>query len=337
MKTSDFSFELPPGQIAQEPPERRGESRLFILERSGGNSHHTFAELPDLLSPGTLMVFNDSRVRRARLYASVGGQGPEREFLLTRRLGGGRWEFMAKRQGSLKPGSTILFPEGRRAHIEAGGRCLVFDEDPDEEYFERCGHVPLPPYIKRPDRAMDGERYQTCYAREAGSAAAPTAGLHFTPQIMEALKGRGIQAAYLTLHVGLGTFMPVRTAEIEEHRMHEEEYYVPPETAQAVTEAKAAGRPVLAVGTTSLRTLEAAWDDEGESLRPGPGRTRIFIKPGYVFRAIDQLLTNFHTPESTLLMLVCALAGRQRILDAYAEAVRLGYRFFSYGDAMLIR
>ena len=352
MRTDDFSFELPEELIAQRPSERRGESRLLVLDRASGSLRHVMArELADFVEPKSLMVFNDSRVRKARIYGEAEDTGARVEFLLLRRLGPGLWEAAATKLKRQRPGRRYRFPEGVEAEVTAdpagGGaerpdtRALRFEPPIDEAWLERVGHVPLPPYIKRDDGAADEERYQTVYARAVGSAACPTAGLHFTRELLAALDERGVERRAVTLHVGLGTFLPVRSENIEEHAMHEEEYTVPEETASAVMRARAEGRPILAVGTTSLRTLESAWAAEGSggagSLRAGPGATRIFIYPGYRFNVVDRLFTNFHTPRSTLLMLVSAFAGRERILAAYEEAVRLRYRFFSYGDAMLIQ
>ena len=357
MKTDDFSFDLPEELIAQEPPELRGESRLLVLDRETGERRHAMVrELADYVEGGTLMIFNDSRVRKARLYGEALDTGARVEFLLLRRRGSAEWEAAATKLKRQRPGRRYLFPEGVEAEVLAQDeprsspeeakegishgigsdtRVIRFYPPIDEAYLERVGHVPLPPYIKRDDRPSDEERYQTVYSREVGSAACPTAGLHFTQEILSSLDARGIERATVTLHVGLGTFLPVRSENIEEHAMHEEEYTVPEATARAVMKAKAEGRPVLAVGTTSLRTLESAWTEEG--LAAGPGSTRIFIYPGYRFKAVDRLFTNFHTPRSTLLMLVSAFAGRERIIESYEEAIRLRYRFFSYGDAMLIR
>jgi S-adenosylmethionine:tRNA ribosyltransferase-isomerase len=351
VKTDDFSFNLPERLIAQHPPERRGTSRLLVLDRGSGSlTHAAVAELASFVEPGTLMVFNDSRVRKARLFGEAEDSGARVEFLLLRRLDRERWEAAATKLKRQRPGRRFRFPEGVAAEIEGdpatsrprleGTRIIRFEPAVDEAYLERRGHVPLPPYIKRGDSAEDEERYQTVYSRSVGSAACPTAGLHFTEELLSSLRGRGIETATLTLHVGLGTFLPVRSAELEEHAMHEEEYTVPADAAAAVDRAKDEGRPVLAVGTTSLRTLESAWSEEGGGgggkLRAGPGSTRIFIYPGYRFRVVDRLFTNFHTPRSTLLMLVSAFAGTERILAAYREAVEREYRFFSYGDAMLI-
>jgi S-adenosylmethionine:tRNA ribosyltransferase-isomerase len=352
LRTEDFSFDLPEELIAQHPAERRGESRLLLLDRSSGRREHSMvARLAERIAPGTLMVFNDSRVRKARIYGRALDTGGRIEFLLLHRLEGGAWEAVATKLKRQRAGRRYEFPEGRvgqvlglgpgaRAAGEGAERpdtlLLSFEPPLTEDYLERFGHVPLPPYIKREDEEEDDERYQTVYSREVGSAACPTAGLHFTQAILDSLDARGILRASVTLHVGLGTFLPVRTETIEGHAMHEEEYSVPDSTALEVARARAEGRPVLAVGTTSLRTLESAWV-EGQGLRAGQGSTRIFIYPGYRFQAVDALFTNFHTPKSTLLMLVSAFAGRERILEAYAEAVRERYRFFSYGDAMLIQ
>lgn len=339
METRDFSFELPPELIAQHPPEERGKSRLLVLNRkTGRREHRMMTDLPDLVSEGTLMVFNDSRVRKARLFARSMDTGAEVEFLLTRFLGGCRWEAMVKRAKRRRAGSRYQFPDGTTAEIEAeanGLRIIAFDHPIDDTWLDRYGHIPLPPYIKRANEAEDDQRYQTVYARTTGSSAAPTAGLHFTDEILGHLDARGIERVFVTLHVGLGTFMPVRASRIEDHVMHEETYSVSEETASAVEKAKREKRPVLAVGTTSVRTLESAW--ERGHLRRGPGVTSIFIYPPYHFNVVDQLFTNFHTPESTLLMLVSAFSGRELILDSYAEAVRERYRFFSYGDAMYIQ
>ena len=355
MKTEDFNFDLPEELVAQYPAGERGGARLLVLDRSDGSRcHAAVADLPSFVEPGTLMVFNDSRVRKARIYGEALDNGSSTEFLLLRRLGEATWEAAATKLRRQRPGRRYFFPGGVEGVIEPSGdesrvagdvrvasdestRVLRFEPPIGERWLEENGHIPLPPYIKREDAPSDAERYQTVFARETGSAASPTAGLHFTPELLFALRARGLGFASVTLHVGLGTFLPVRTDSIEDHRMHEEEYSVPPETAAAVAAAKAEGRPVLAVGTTSLRTLESAWSEAEGAVAPGPGRTRIFIYPGYQFRVVDRLFTNFHTPRSTLLMLVSAFAGRERIMEAYAEAVRMEYRFFSYGDAMLIK
>jgi S-adenosylmethionine:tRNA ribosyltransferase-isomerase len=358
VKTDDFSFDLPEELIAQYPPERRGESRLFVLHRDSGRfEHRSLGEIAGLVGPGTLMVFNNSRVRKARIHGEALDTGAHVEFLLLRRLDGGLWEASATKLKKQRPGRRYRFPGGVEAEVvpsgdlpaamagggEASGgevvtRLLRFSPPIDDAWLEAWGHIPLPPYIKRDDAVADAERYQTVYAEPTGSAAAPTAGLHFTREVLDSLDARGVERAFVTLHVGLGTFLPVRTENIEDHGMHLEEYTVPEETAAAVMGAKREGRPILAVGTTSVRTLESAWqeDEGGGRLEAGPGSTRIFMYPGYRFKVVDGLFTNFHTPRSTLLMLVSAFAGRELILEAYAEAVRRRYRFFSYGDAMLI-
>jgi S-adenosylmethionine:tRNA ribosyltransferase-isomerase len=293
------------------------------------------ADLPSLLPAGTVVVLNDSRVRRARLFGAspVGGAI---EVLLLERLEGGRWRALAARSRSRR-GRPYLFPEGVQGTVveSAGDSCTVeFVPPVDEDYLERHGHVPLPPYIRRQDTPEDGTRYQTVYARHIGSAAAPTAGLHLSEELLAELRRGGLEVVPVTLHVGLGTFLPIRSESIEGHVMHTESYRVPPETAFSVNRALSEGRRVLAVGTTAVRTLESA-GGSGE-VRAGEGRTALYILPGYRFRVVSHLLTNFHTQHSTLLVLVSAFAGRQAILRAYSEAVRERYRFFSYGDAMLI-
>jgi S-adenosylmethionine:tRNA ribosyltransferase-isomerase len=338
VKTSQFSFELPEEQIAQVPSKEREDARLLRLNRSTGEIQHSRVnELARWIEPGTLIVLNDTRVRKARLFGARPGGGTT-EFVLLERKGEDLWEAIAGRAGRLKPGSTFAFPEGVTGtleHSDGESRFMRFTPAFGEDWLERNGHIPLPPYIRRPDLPADEERYQTVYARALGSAAAPTAGLHFTPRLLEELRQRGAQVAWVTLHVGLGTFQPIRTENIEDHRMHEESYDVPEATKELVDTAVQAGRPVLAVGTTVVRTLESAWGADG--LRAGEGRTGIYITPGFTFKVVRQMFTNFHTPGSSLLVLVSAFAGTERILRTYAEAVRSGYRFFSYGDAMLIQ
>lgn len=356
MKTDDFNFDLPETSIAQYPPKRRGDSRLLVLDRAGSAAaqpdriHQTHSMVKDLLrflEPGTLMVFNDSKVRKARIYGTALETGAVVEFLLleplTRQNGpsavSASWRAMTSKAKKQKIGKSYIFPDGLKGTIvgeEDDEKIIEFDEALGDQYLEANGHMPLPPYIKREDEVSDSERYQTVYAKVTGSAACPTAGLHFTQPLLDSLSSAGIDIEWVTLHVGLGTFLPVRVDEVERHRMHEEWYTVSEKTAAAVNAAKKEGRKVLAVGTTSLRTLESAWDPSA-GLRSGSSSTSIFIYPGYRFNVVDQLFTNFHTPKSTLLMLVAAFAGREAILDTYAEAIREGYRFFSYGDAMLIR
>jgi S-adenosylmethionine:tRNA ribosyltransferase-isomerase len=295
------------------------------------------SDLPGLVAPGTVVVLNDTRVRKARLFAQT-ATGRKVEVLLLNRRSAEIWEALLGRAGKLRAGKPLGFAEGVRGTIESADAdvCLIrFHPAVDDPWLERNGHVPLPPYVRRPDAPSDEERYQTVYSRVIGSAAAPTAGLHFTDGMLKEMKEAGAQVCRVTLHVGLGTFLPIRSAQIEEHRMHEETYSVPRETKELVDAAVRGKRPILAVGTTVVRTLETAWTDEG--LAAGEGSTRIYITPGYRFKAVTQLFTNFHTPESSLLVLASAFAGRELILETYAEAIRKRYRFFSFGDAMLIR
>ena len=360
MKTKDFYFDLPEELIAQHPSGIRGNDKLMRLDRfSGETQDFMMQNLPDLIESGTVMVFNNSRVRRSRLYAMPlanssapkGAEPPtkEVEFLILQCLNfegyehGSVWKSMTRNAKRQKPGKTFRFKDGTTAEIienpdDEGTefRTLHFDRPLDEDWFENNGHIPLPPYIKREDVDEDAERYQTIYAKETGSAAAPTAGLHFTEEMLAKLKAKNIEIVYVTLHVGLGTFLPVRAENIEDHKMHEEQFFISDETAATIEKAKKEGRPVLAVGTTSLRTLESAWNVEKGGLERGWHSTSIFIYPGYKFKAVDKLFTNFHTPESTLLMLVSAFAGKDNIMAAYQKAVQGKYRFFSYGDAMLI-
>ena len=346
MKTSDFYFDLPQELIAQKPSGSRGEDRLMLLGRKDGHvEHHRMEDLPDLIAPGTLMVFNNSRVRRSRCYGIKVATGREQEFMFLNQMGpeGDTWNTMVKGAKKVKTGGVYRFPDGSEGTIvevpEDSGtefRSIRFPFRITEEWFERNGHIPLPPYIRREDTDIDSERYQTVHAQETGSAACPTAGLHFTNEMLQRLRDKGIELEWLTLHVGLGTFLPVRAENIEEHKMHEEVYTVPYDVADKINQAKAAGRPILAVGTTSVRTLESACDENG-IVRGGTGSTHIFMYPGYKFKVVDQMFTNFHTPESTLIMLVSAFSTREHILNAYGEAVREKYHFFSYGDAMLIR
>lgn len=334
----DFTFELPDSQIAQEPPHVRGQSRLMVIDpRTQTRSHSMVSELINWVEPGTLMVFNDTKVRKARVFGHT-ETGGKVELILLRPLPEGSWECLLSRSKKLRGGQRLNLPGGVKAQVmsDAGAvRPVIFEPGIDDEWLTEHGHLPLPPYIKRPDTAEDEARYQTVYAQDSGSAAAPTAGLHFTDLQLQSLQKNTVEMAFLTLEVGLGTFLPVRTQKVSEHKMHHEEYRISAASAAQLNRARAEGRPILAVGTTSLRTLEAAWTPEGYC--EGPGSTNLFITPGYQFRGIDQLFTNFHTPESTLLMLVCAFAGRDFLLESYRQAVLHQYRFFSYGDAMLIR
>jgi S-adenosylmethionine:tRNA ribosyltransferase-isomerase len=338
---SDFAFDLPENLIAQNPPEERGQSRLMLLNRKNASrSHHAVRELPDLLPAESLLVFNNSRVRKARLPATSLLTGAKTEFLLLNHLGGGVWRAMVQRAKRRRSGSRYIFAENIEGEIiaeEGEFRHIAFSAPIDDAWLDSHGHVPLPSYIKRPDDERDSDRYQTVYAEresENRSAAAPTAGLHFTAELLSELEKKGFETVFVTLHVGLGTFLPVRSENIEEHLMHEEIYSIGEEAAGRIEKAKAEGRNITAVGTTSVRSLESAW--ENGALKRGEGATSIFIYPGYQFKVIDSLFTNFHTPESTLLMLVSAFAGREFILESYACALRENYRFFSYGDAMLI-
>ena len=339
MRKSDFYFDLPEELIAQTPLERRDSSRLLHLDKvTGALEHRHFYELLDYLREGDCMVFNDSRVLPARL---IGARptGGSVELVLLRDLGEGRWECLSRPGRKTRPGTEILFGNGElKATVESvaegGNRIVRFAyEGIFLEVLERLGKMPLPPYIK--EELQDSERYQTVYSREIGSAAAPTAGLHFTKELMEKIAAKGVKLCYVTLHVGLGTFRPVKAEEIEDHEMHSEFCIIPEETARIVSETKKQGGRVIAVGTTSCRTLESFAGVDG-SLPATSGWTNIFIYPGYTFKCVDALVTNFHLPESTLIMLVSALAGREHVLHAYEEAVKERYRFFSFGDAMFI-
>ncbi len=339
MKTSDFSFYLPEELIAQTPLERRDASRLLCLDKvSGTTEHRVFSELPELLRPGDCLVMNDSRVLPARLIGARETGGAV-EVLLLRDLGGGRWECMTRPGRKTKPGTRLIFGGGElEAEVlevaEGGNRIIEFKYDGIFlEVLERLGRMPLPPYIKA--ELEDGERYQTVYSRELGSAAAPTAGLHFTKELLAKIAEKGVRECFVTLHVGLGTFRPVKAEDIEEHEMHSEFCIIPEETARIITETKRAGGRIVCVGTTSCRTVESFANEDG-TMDAQSGWTNIFIYPGYKFKCLDALITNFHLPESTLIMLVSALAGREHVLAAYKEAVEKRYRFFSFGDAMFI-
>ena len=343
MKTHDFFYELPPELIAQTPLERRDASRLLVLDKESGTwEHRHFHDLPGLLRPGDCLIMNDSRVLPARLLGSRvladGSLGGACEVLLLTDKGDSTWECLVRPGKKLRAGARISFGEELEAEVaEAlpdGNRLVRFQyQGIFLEVLERLGRMPLPPYIKA--ELQDRERYQTVYSRVAGSAAAPTAGLHFTQALMEEIQAMGVEIGYVTLHVGLGTFRPVKEKEIADHDMHSEFCTIPQETAELVNRTRANGGRVICVGTTSCRTIES-WADESGHLEARSGWTNIFIYPGYRFKALDGLITNFHLPESTLIMLVSALAGRERVLAAYAEAVRERYRFFSFGDAMFI-
>jgi len=340
---SDFDFELPPEAIAQRPAPR-GTSRLMTLDRStGAIGHRSVADLPALLRPGDLLVVNDTRVVPARLFGTD-AEGRRTEFLLVEKTeDAATWDCLARPGRRAKPGRTFDFGAGLSGTVsgkgESGHYRVVFSGTPLAEALPQVGTTPLPPYIHREGGVADGrdaEDYQTVYAREPGAIAAPTAGLHLTPGLLDALRSGGVEVASVTLHVGIGTFKPVKADRVEEHRMDPERGVVPDATAEAVARAKGEGRRVVAVGTTSVRTLEASARGHGGRVAPGPFETRLFLVPGAEFLVVDALLTNFHLPRSTLLMLVSAFAGREKVLAAYREAVASGYRFFSYGDAMLV-
>jgi S-adenosylmethionine:tRNA ribosyltransferase-isomerase len=347
MNVADFDYTLPADRIAQEPLLERDSSRLLVLDRASGSiRHHVFRDLPDLLSPGDLLVINRSRVFPARLLGRK-PTGGAAEVLLLRNLGDpGLWEALVHPGRRLRVGSIITAtgaPELRiviqSESVGADGRRRVRLEAPecDVPSAIRChGHTPLPHYLGRPDRPDDRDRYQTVYAREEGSVAAPTAGLHFTEALLDRLIARGVERAEIVLHVGPGTFRPVRAERVEDHRVDPEPFTIPEETAQAIAQARARGGRVVAVGTTTVRALETAASNEGV-VSASSGDTDRVIVPGFTFRVTDALITNFHLPRSSLLLLVSAFAGRERLLEAYAEAIRAGYRFYSYGDAMLLR
>lgn len=348
MLVSEFDFDLPPELIAQEPPAERGASRLLRLGREDGAiSHHRFSDLPDLLAPGDLLVVNDTRVFPARLIGRrLPGGGAAECFLVRPGAEPDTWVALVHPGQRLKPGSRMVFErEGHRIDAEVisqhyHGRRLVRLQSPGGtrvwDAIHAVGHMPLPPYVRREDTPADRERYQTVYARAEGSIAAPTAGLHFTGAIFDALRQRGIERATITLHVGYGTFQPVRVEDVSDHRVEAEHFEVSAEAATALTRARAEGRRIVAVGTTTTRTLESLELGGDNSVQPQSGETALFIRPGHAFRLVSGLITNFHLPRSSLLMLVAAFAGRERVLAAYREAIAARYRFYSYGDAMLI-
>ena len=339
MKTSDFNFELPQELIAQTPLERRDASRLMSLDKATGETgHYHFYDLPKFLNPGDCLVLNDSRVLPARLIGHRPTGGVCEVLLLTDK-GDGVWECLVRPGRKLRPGARVSFGEGEltadvEAELDDGKRLVRFHyQGIFLEVLERLGRMPLPPYIKA--ELQDNERYQTVYSRVTGSAAAPTAGLHFTPELLEQIRGMGVRVCYVTLHVGLGTFRPVKAEDIQDHEMHAEFCAIPQETADIINQTKKEGGRVVCVGTTSCRTVESFAGEDG-TMSARSGWTSIFIYPGYRFKVLDALITNFHLPESTLIMLVSALAGREHVLAAYREAVEKRYRFFSFGDAMFI-
>ncbi len=340
MKTSDFYFELPEELIAQIPLEDRTSSKLMVLDKDTGEiKHKHFSDMINYLEEGDCLVLNDTRVIPARLFGSKHPGGGKVEILLLTRKSEKEWEVLVKPGKKARIGDAIQFGSGEligtiKDIIEDGKRIIEFTyEGIFEETLDKLGEMPLPPYIH--EKLEDRERYQTVYSKNTGSAAAPTAGLHFTNELLDRLKQKGIQIAYITLHVGLGTFRPVKTDNILEHEMHSEYYSINNQNVAIINKAKEQGKKVISVGTTSTRTLESCCNDEG-MIKEGSGWTNIFIYPGYTFKCINGLITNFHLPESTLIMLVSALAGREHVLNAYKEAITNKYRFFSFGDAMLI-
>lgn len=340
LKTSDFYFDLPQELIAQDPLEDRSASRLLVLHReTGAVEHHTFKEITEFLRPGDCLVLNNTKVLPARLFGTKEDTGAAIEVLLLKRRENDVWETLVKPGKKARPGTRLTFGDGSlRAEVlevvEEGNRLIrFFYEGIFEEVLDRLGEMPLPPYITH--KLEDKNRYQTVYAKYEGSAAAPTAGLHFTEELLEQIREIGVETAFVTLHVGLGTFRPVKVEDLSAHHMHSEYYEVTEETAETINRTKEKGGRVICVGTTSCRTIESAAGEDGRVLA-GCGNTEIFIYPGYRFKVLDCLITNFHLPESTLVMLVSALAGREQVLAAYQEAIREKYRFFSFGDAMLI-
>jgi S-adenosylmethionine:tRNA ribosyltransferase-isomerase len=341
-RTADYDFPLPAGLIAQRPTERRDESRLLVVHRAAGRiEHRRFRDLVEYVEPGDALVLNATRVLRARLLGTRDKSGARAEIFLLKPLGADRWEAMVQPGGKLKPGRRVHIADGfdvevleiterrtRIVRLETGALSA-------DEAIDRLGHVPLPPYVERGDETVDAERYQTVYARERGSVAAPTAGLHFTPELLSAIETKGVRRAELVLHVGAGTFKPVEVEDPSAHVMHSEWFTIPPNAAATINEVRAAKKSVWAVGTTSCRALESAARDDG-SLPAGDAETDIFIRPPYRFRMVDRLITNFHLPRSTLVMLVAAFAGYELTMRAYKEAVDEHYRFYSYGDAMVI-
>lgn len=340
MKVSDFDFYLPEEQIAQHPLMERDEARLMVLDKKSGNiEHKVFKDVINYLNPGDCLVLNDTRVLPARLLGAKEGSGGKIEFLLLKRVEKDTWETLVKPGKRAQIGSTFIFGNGDlKAEVidigEEGSRIVKFFYNGIfEEVLDKLGHMPLPPYIK--EKLEDKEMYQTVYSREQGSAAAPTAGLHFTKELLRAIEEKGVKIAYLTLHVGLGTFRPVKVEDVNSHVMHSEYYSLTKENADIINECKAKGKKVISVGTTSTRTLETI-GDENSKVREQSGWTDIFIYPGYKFKIVDSIITNFHLPKSTLLMLVSAISSRDIIINAYETAVRENYRFFSFGDGMFI-
>jgi len=341
MKVSDFNYELPEHLIAQHPYDKRDEARLMVLDRENQKiEHKVFKDIIDYLNPGDCLVINNTKVIPARLYGKK-DTGANVEFLLLKRIEGDTWEAMVRPGSKLKTGAKVIFGDGLLKSevlevLENGNRKVKFEyQGIFNEILDQIGLMPLPPYITEATRE-DNKKYQTVYAKYDGSAAAPTAGLHFTEELLEKIKQKGIEIANVTLHVGIGTFRPVKVENVEEHQMHSEHYYIKQEDADKINNAKKAGKRVIAVGTTSCRVLESVADENG-MMKETEGDTSIFIYPGYKFKCIDNLITNFHLPESTLIMLVSTLAGKDFIMNAYNEAVKEEYKFFSFGDAMFIK
>lgn len=347
MRTDAFDYVLPPDRIAQHPASRRQDARMLVVDRASGRlAHRQFTDFPSLFQPDDVLILNDTRVIPARMVGRKHPSGGRVEVFFLEDLGDGDWEALLRSSRRPRPGSTILLGSGvARAEVVSDlgdGRCVLRIDSPSPfpAVLDTEGATPLPPYIHRgrpttEELSRDRERYQTVYAESPGAVAAPTAGLHFTEEMIAAIRARGIQVETVTLHVGMGTFRPVSAENVADHEMASERYLLPPATADAIREARSRAGRIVAVGSTSVRTLETCSDESGE-VRPGSGRTDLFIYPPYAFRAVDMMLTNFHLPRSTLLMMVCALGGRDLILQAYREAVRLEYRFYSYGDCMLI-
>jgi len=351
MKISEFTFELPDELIAQTPADKRGGDKLLVIDRKTGEYKDSmFSDFPAFLEPGSLVVVNDTKVRKARVYG-ISETGGKVEFLFTGAISGDSWQAMVSKSKKQKVGKKYTFFD-KDNNVYCNGeissdvndndsgsslKIIKFDRNVDEEFFMKCGHVPLPPYIKREDDFNDESRYQTIYANECGSMAAPTAGLHFTEDTLKQLKEKNIEVVHVTLQVGMGTFLPVRTENLEDHVMHTEAYHITEEVAQKINKAKQEGRKIVAIGTTSVRTLESAVDRKTGLLKGCNSATNLFIKPGFKFMVVDQLVTNFHTPESTLLVLVSAFATRDIVLNAYRHAVEKKYRFFSYGDATFFK
>ena len=341
MKVSEFNYELPKELIAQHPYDKRDEARLMVLDREKQTiEHKVFKDIIDYLNPGDCLVINNTKVLPARLYGEK-DTGAKIEFLLLKRINEDFWEVMVRPGNKLKPGTKVMFGNGLlKAEIlevlDGGNRKVKFEyEGIFNEVLDEIGLMPLPPYIT--ERLKDNNKYQTVYAKYEGSSAAPTAGLHFTKELLEEIKEKGIEIANVTLHVGIGTFRPVKVENIEEHNMHSEHYYIKSEDAEKINKAKKEGHKIIAVGTTSCRVLESVADENTGLVRETEGDTNIFIYPSYKFKCIDNLITNFHLPESTLIMLVSSLAGKDFIMKAYNEAVKEEYKFFSFGDAMLIK